>query len=165
VFQIETQLNIVGKRSGEGFVAHKATLVTSLSRCVKDRLTLMDITIGRKGFATFIKSLSGSNIVKVVPASPDNGKKLLKVVCGANTSILADGAWIGEKTPMTFADVIACPHNSVMPNMSSVELAEAITRVLPFTSDEENRPQLQCVLFKAGGGVLEVVAADGFAVT
>lgn len=152
----------MGKRSGEGFVAHKATLVTRLSRCVEDRLTLMDITIGRKGFATFVKALSGSNIVKVVPASPENGSKLLKVVCGANTSILADGAWIGEKTPMTFADVIACPHNSVMPNMSSVELAEAITRVLPFTSDEENRPILQNVLFKAGGGVLELIASNGF---
>jgi hypothetical protein len=54
----------------------------------------MDFTIGRKGFLTYIKSLGGSNIVKVVPAngsasgSQANGQKRLEVVCGANTSSL-----------------------------------------------------------------------------
>jgi hypothetical protein len=38
------QLNIVGKRSGEGFVAHKAKLVNALSRALADRLLLMDFT-------------------------------------------------------------------------------------------------------------------------
>lgn len=144
-------------------MAHKATLVTALSRCVADRVTLMDFTIGRKGFATFVKALSGSNIVKIVPASPaGNGDKLLKVVCGATTSTLSDGVWIGEKTPQSFADVIVSPSNIVNPNMSSLELAEAISRVLPFTSVDENRAVLQNVLFKAGGGNLELIASDGF---
>ena len=47
--QIE-QLNIEGKRSGEGFVAHKATLVNALSRALAERVVLIDFTIGRKGF-------------------------------------------------------------------------------------------------------------------
>jgi hypothetical protein len=38
--QITEQLNIVGKRSGEGFVAHKAKLVNALSRALADRLLL-----------------------------------------------------------------------------------------------------------------------------
>jgi DNA polymerase-3 subunit beta len=161
------QLNIVGKRSGEGFVAHKAKLANALSRCMADRVTLMDFTIGRRGLLNYIKALGGSNIVKIVPAP--NGKasgeqiaeKRLKVVCGANVSLIADGAWIREKTPMVFADVRVSPHNIVNPNISSVELAEALNRVLPFTSDDEKRPILQCVLVKANGGKLVLVASDG----
>ena len=45
------QLNIEGKRSGEGFVAHKAMLVNALSRAIADRVVLMDITLGLKGFS------------------------------------------------------------------------------------------------------------------
>ena len=48
------QLNIVGKRSGDGFVAHKSVLVSALSRALAERVVLMDFTIGRKGF---LKSL------------------------------------------------------------------------------------------------------------
>ena len=47
--QIE-QLNIEGKRSGSGFIAHKANLVSALSRALAERVLLMDLTIGRKGF-------------------------------------------------------------------------------------------------------------------
>ncbi|GAH61124.1 unnamed protein product, partial [marine sediment metagenome] len=96
--QIGQQLNIVGKRSGEGFVAHKAMLANTLSKCLADRLTLMDRTIGRKGLLNYIKALGGSNVVKIVPASTNGNAsdsqvadKRLKVVCGANTSFLADG--------------------------------------------------------------------------
>ena len=62
------QLNIVGKRSGEGFVAHKAMLVSALSRALADRVMLMDLTIGRKGFVGYLKALGGSNVVKIACA-------------------------------------------------------------------------------------------------
>ena len=163
------QLNLVGKRSGEGFVAHKATLVNALSRTLADRVLLMDYTLGRKGFLGYIKALSGSNVVKIVPAGTNGdaseaqvADKRLKVVCGAITGYLEDSAWIGEKTPYAMADVRVSPNNVVKPNIGSLELAEALNRVLPFTSGDDARPVLQCVLFKAGGGKLELVGADGF---
>jgi len=161
------QLNIVGKRSGDGFVTHKATLVNALSRVMAERLLLMDFTIGRKGFAGYIKALAGSNIVKIVPANGNASgsqvtDKRLKVVCGANTSYLEDTAWVGDKTSMTFAEVKISPCNIVKPNIGSIELAEAFNRVLPFTATAENRPTLQCVLFVAGEAKLKLVSADGF---
>jgi len=128
----------------------------------------MDFTIGRKGFLTYLKSLGGSNIVKVVPASVSasgsqtNGHKRLKVVCGANTSYLDDMAWVGEKTPLTLCDVRVSPSNSVKPNLGALELSEALSRVMPFTAKEDNRPVLQCVLFKVAEGKLTLVSADGF---
>ena len=65
------QVNIAGKRSGEGFVAHKDTLANALSRVLAERVALFndDVTIGRKGFLGYLKALAGSNIVKVVPAN------------------------------------------------------------------------------------------------
>ena len=156
------------KQTGDGFVAHKAMLVNALSRASADRLMLLDFTIGRKGFLGYVKSLAGSNVIKVVPASVSasgertNGHKRLKVVCGANTSYLDDLAWIGDKTPMTIADVRVSPSNTVKPNMGATELAEALTRVLPFTARDDNRPVLQCVNFEAGEGKLTMVSADGF---
>ncbi|MCX6010298.1 MAG: DNA polymerase III subunit beta, partial [Chloroflexi bacterium] len=162
------QLNIVGKRSGEGFVAHKAKLVNALSRALGDRLLLMGFTIGRKGLLGYIKALSGSNIVKIVPSANGSASeaqaaaKRLKVVCGATTSYLEDTAWIGDKTPMTLAEIRVCPDNSVKPNLGSLELSEAISRVLPFTAKDEKRPVLQCVLFRAKEGKLSLVASDGF---
>jgi DNA polymerase-3 subunit beta len=162
------QLNIEGKRSGDGFVAHKAMLVNALSRTLAERLMLLDFTIGRKGFLGYLKALAGSNVVKVVPASVDasgtqvNGHKKLKVVCGANTSYLNDLAWVGDKTPLTLADIRVSPNNSIKPNMGAIELSEALTRVLPFTAKDDNRPVLQCVNFVAKGGKLTMVSADGF---
>jgi len=162
------QLNIVGKRSGDGFVAHKATLVNALSRVMAERLLLMDFTIGRKGFAGYIKALSGSNIVKIVPSTNGSASgerasdKRLKVVCGAHTSYLEDTAWVGDKTPMTFAEVRISPNNTVKPNIGSIELAEALNRVLPFAATDDARPVLQCVKFIAGEGKLKLVSADGF---
>jgi hypothetical protein len=143
-------------------------LVNALSRALAERLMLLDFTIGRKGFLGYLKALAGSNVIKVVPASVDasgtqvNGYRGLKVVCGANTSYLDDLAWVGEKTPLTLADVRISPNNTVKPNIGSLELAEALTRVLTFTAKEDNRPVLQCVLFKAGEGKLKLVSADGF---
>jgi DNA polymerase-3 subunit beta len=158
----------VGKRSGDGFVSHKATLVNALSRVMAERLLLLDFTIGRKGFAGYIKALSGSNIVKIVPSTNGSASgerasdKRLKVVCGANTSHLEDTAWVGDKTPMSFAEVRISPNNTVKPNIGSIELAEALNRVLPFTATDDKRPVLQCVKFVAGEGKLKLVSADGF---
>jgi len=161
------QLNIEGKRSGEGFVAHKAMLVSALSRALADRVMLMDLTIGRKGLLGYLKALGGSNIVKVTPngsASGErtNGHKRLKVICGANTSYLADNEWIGEKTPLTLCDVRVSPSNTVKPNVGASELAEALARVIPFTAKGDERPILQCVNFVAKDGKLTLVSADGF---
>jgi len=131
-------------------------------------VVLIDFTIGRKGFLTYLKSLGGSNIVKIVPSngsaseSQANGQKRLKVVCGANTSYLDDMAWVGEKTPLTLCDVRVSPSNTVKPNLGALELSEALSRVMPFTAKEDNRPVLQCVLFKVAEGKLTMVSADGF---
>ncbi len=137
-------------------VAHKATLVNALSRALAERVVLMDFTIGRKGFVAYLKSLGGSNVIKIVPSASvgasglqANGEKRLKVICGSNTSYLDDMAWVGEKTPLTLCD------NEAMRAVSSL-------RVLPFTAKEDNRPVLQCVLFRVKDGKLTMVSADGF---
>lgn len=166
VRQIE-QLNIEGKRSGSGFVTHKAVLVNALSRALAERVMLLDFTIGRKGFLSYLKALGGSNIVKVIPASGDASEtqvtgKRLKVICGANTSHLEDMAWIGDKTPLTMCDVRISPRNTVSPNLGAIELAEALSRVLPFTSSEDNRPVFQCVLMRLQDDKLTLVGADGY---
>jgi len=166
VFKIE-QLNIVGKRSGSGVVAHKATLVNALSRALSERVMLLDFTIGRRGLLGYLKALSGSNIVKIVPdggsaSEVRTSDKRLKVTCGSNTSYLEDLAWVGDKTPMTLCEVRISPNRIVKPNIGGLELAEALNRVLPFTAKEDNRPVLQCVLFRAKEGKLTLVSADGF---
>jgi hypothetical protein len=128
---------------------------------------LNDFTIGRKGFLTYLKSLGGSNIVKVVPAGGNASgvrvtDKRLKVVCGTNTSFLDDMAWIGDKTPLSLCEVRVSPSNTVSPNLGALELSEALSRVVPFTSKEDTRPVLQCVLFRVADGKLTIVSADGF---
>ena len=116
----------MGKRSGEGFIAHKAVLTDALERAVAERVTLNDVTIGRKGFIGYLKALGGSNIVKVVPSSNGSASesqaakdKRLKVICGASVSYLADGAWIGDKTPLSFAAIRVSPSNLVKPNIGA----------------------------------------------
>jgi DNA polymerase-3 subunit beta len=162
------QLNIEGKRSGEGFVAHKANLVNALSRALAERVMLLDFSIGRKGFLSYLKSLGGSNVVKVVPSSNGNASasrvadKRLKVVCGSNTSYLEDSAWIGDKTPLTICEVRVTPKTRVQPNLGAIELSEALSRVLPFTTKEDSKPVLRCVLFRVKDGKLTLVSADGF---
>jgi len=129
---------------------------------------LVDFTIGRKGFLGYLKALAGSNVVKVVPAHVDasvsqvNGHKGLKVVCGSNTSYLEDLAWVGDKTPLTLAEVRVSPNNAVKPNIGAIELAEALNRVMPFTATDDARPVLNCVNFVAKEGKLTLVSADGF---
>jgi hypothetical protein len=169
------QVNIEGKRSGEGFVAHKDQLVNALSRAQGERVTLFDsdVTLGRKGFYAYLKALAGSNIVKIIPAN-DNASgsqviaKGLKVVCGSHESYLPDGAWIskGKKTvPYTFVQVRVSPSNAVMPNLGSVELAEALSKVLPFTSTDEQRPVLQMVRLYQKDGKLTLTGCDGFSLS
>ena len=114
-------MNIEGKRSGDGFVAHKGMLVSALSRALADRVVLMDLTIGRKGLLGYLKALGGSNVVKVIPSNGSASEvqatdKRLKVICGANTSYLADNEWVGDKTPLTLCDVRVSPSNSVKPH-------------------------------------------------
>ena len=162
------QLNIEGKRSGEGFIAHKALLVNALSKAIADRVILNDVTLGRKGLLGYLKALGGSNVIKVTPSngsasrSQANGHKRLKVICGANASYLADNEWIGDKTPLTLCQVRVSPSNSVKPNIGTAELAETLSRLLPFTARDDNRPVLQCVNLVAKGGKLTLVSADGF---
>jgi DNA polymerase-3 subunit beta len=162
------QLNIEGKRSGSGFIAHKAVLVDALSRAVADRVVLMDITLGCKGLLGYLKALGGSNIVKIIPStdsasgSQANGHKRLKVICGNNTSYLSDSEWVGEKTPLNFCAVRISPKNSVKPNIGAGELAETLGRVLPFTTSDDARPILNCVNLVAKDGKLTMVSADGY---
>ncbi|QYY58803.2 DNA polymerase III subunit beta [Dehalococcoides mccartyi] len=84
------------------------------------------------------------------------------MVCGANTSYLDDMAWVGDKTPLTLCDVRVSPSNTVKPNLGALELSEALSRVVPFTAKEDNRPVLQSVLFKVADGKLTLVSADGY---
>jgi len=128
---------------------------------------MMDLTIGRKGLLGYLKAVGGSNVVKVIPSNGNASEvrvtdKRLKVICGANTSYLADNEWIGDKTPLTFAEVRVSPSNSVKPNVGASELAEALNRVLPFTSKDDARPVLACVNFVAKDGKLTLVSADGY---
>ena len=91
------QLNIEGKRSGEGFVSHKAKLVSALSRALADRVLLVDLTIGRKGFLGYLKALGGSNIVKVVPFRV-NPQTVVPAGCG----LLIKGLrWYAAQIPVT----------------------------------------------------------------
>ena len=161
------QLNIVGKRSGDGFVAHKATLVNALLSVSAERVELCDITVGRRALLGYLKALGGSNAVKVVPSSGGDSvshttEKAIKVICGHNVGYLADSWGVGEKTPMTFCQLRVSPHNAVVPNLGASELAEALSRVLPFTAKDDARPVLQCVNIVAKGGKLTMASADGF---
>ncbi len=126
-----------------------------------------DTTIGKRGFLSYLKALAGSNIVKVIPANGSasdlqaNGKGL-KVVCGNHQSCIPDGAWLKDKTPFTFCQVRVSPSYAVMPNLGGNELAEALSRVLPFANTDDARPVLQCVKVAQKEGKLILIAADGF---
>ena len=141
-------------------------------------MVLLDFTIGRKGLLNYLRSLSGSNIVKIVPdgsgasASQATAKRQIKVVCGATTSHISDKAWIKEPTaskgtvrggtPLTVCEVRVSSSSAIVPNIGTTELAEALNRVLPFTAKEESRPVLGSVFFVAKEGKLHLVGADGF---
>jgi DNA polymerase III sliding clamp (beta) subunit (PCNA family) len=49
-----------------------------------------------------------------------------------------------------------------MPNLGGNELADALSRVLPFTDADDARPVLQCVKVVQKDGKLTLIAADGF---
>ncbi len=160
---------MAGKRSGDGFVAHKDTLVNALSRVLAERVTLFDedVTIGRKGFLGYLKALAGSNIVKIVPANGNaSGEQVtdkgVKVVCGSHQSNIPNGAWLKEKMPFTFSQIRISPSNAIMPNLGGAELAEALSRVVPFASTDEARPSLQTVRFYRKDSNLTLTASDGF---
>lgn len=160
---------MAGKRSGDGFVAHKDTLVNALSRVLAERVTLFDddVTLGRRGFFAYLKALAGSNIVKIVPANGNaSGSQVtdkgVKVICGSHQSYLPNGAWLKEKTPLTFSQIRVSPCNAVMPNLGGAELAEALSRVVPFTSTDEKRKVLQTVRFYLKDRKLTLTGADGF---
>ena len=167
------QLNIEGKRSGEGFVVSLVALVVALSRALSAKVEVIGLRMGRKGLLAYLKALGGSNIVKVVPDSGDGAsesqpaEKRLKVVCGANTGHLEDGAWTTDN--MAFADICevrVSPRVVVVPNVGALELAEALARVIPFAAKGkeavEAKPVLGCVRFGATDGKLTLVGADGF---
>jgi hypothetical protein len=126
-----------------------------------------ETNIGRKGFLSYLKALAGSNMVKVIPANSIASKlqangKGLKVVCGNHQSYVSDEAWLKDKTPFTFCQVRVSPSYAVMPNLGGNELAEALSRVLPFTNTDDARPVLQCVKVVQKDGKLTLIAADGF---
>jgi len=126
-----------------------------------------ETSIGRKGFLSYLKALAGGNVVKVIPANGSasglqaNGKGL-KVVCGSHQSYISDGAWLKDKTPFTFCQVRVSPSYAVMPNLGGNELADALSRVLPFTDADDARPVLQCVKAVQKDGKLTLIATDGF---
>ena len=140
-----------------------------------ERVNLLGLTVGRKGLLGYLKAVGGSNIIKVTPSNGSASgsqatDKRLKVICGANTSYLSDGAWVkqasgrgkGKTTAFTLCEVRVSPNNAVKPNVGATELAEALNRVLPFTARDGSRPVLACVNFTAKDGRLTLVGADGF---
>ena len=44
----------MGKRSGDGFIAHKERLVSALSRAQAPKVAVINITLGRKGFLSYL---------------------------------------------------------------------------------------------------------------
>ncbi len=165
-------MNIEGKRSGEGFVSDRQRLVGALLRAQAPRIEVLDLTLGRRGFLNYIRLLGGSNIVKIVPNSngvaseSQSTAKRLKVICGNHTGYLDNESWITQKSEFKrnydICQVRVTPHDSVKPNLGAIELAEALSRVIPFTAREDIRPVLQCVHFVQKEGKLTLSASDGF---
>ena len=162
------QLNIEGKRSGEGFVCHRERLVSALSRAQAPKARIGDIELGRKGFLNYLQALGGSNVVKVTPnggaSEAQATAKGLKVICGRNTSHILDGAWITDKDRLSdTCEIRVSPNGSVIPNLGAMELAEALSRVIPFAvGKKDERPVLNCVRFAQGEGKLTLTTADGY---
>jgi DNA polymerase-3 subunit beta len=170
------QLNIEGKRSGAGFIAHRERLVQALSRAQAPKVEVIDIELGRKGLLNYLRLLGGTNIVRIVPSNGDaspsrmgraSGERVadkrLKVVCGSNTGYLEDGAWVTEK--IKYEDICqlrVSPNSSIKPNLGGTELAEALSRVIPFAAKGDDRPVLGCIRFAQKDGKLTLTSADGF---
>jgi len=163
------QLNIEGKRSGDGFVCHRERLVSALSKAQAPKVEVVNLVLGRKGLLNYLRLLGGSNVVKIIPSNggaseSQTADKRLKVICGSNTGYLEDEAWVAEG--MKYSDtcqVRVSPHNSVTPNLGGIELAEALSKVLPFAAPKKDeRMALKCVRFAQKEGKLTLTACDGF---
>ncbi|MEM4726433.1 MAG: DNA polymerase III subunit beta, partial [Nitrososphaerales archaeon] len=162
------QLNIEGKRSGEGFVCHRERLINALSRAQAPKIEVIDTILGRKGLLNYLKALGGSNVVKIVPCGSASelraAQRGLKVICGANISYLEDGAWVTEAIRLgEICQVRVTSKNRVMPNLGALELAEALSRVIPFAeSGKEARQIFKCLRFVKKEGKPTIIATDGY---
>jgi hypothetical protein len=162
------QLNIEGKRSGEGFICHRERLASALSRAQAPKARIGDIELGRKGFLNYLKALGGSNVIKVTPngsaSEAQAAEKGLRVVCGSNTGYLPDKAWVSDKDGFgETCEIRVSPNGSVVPNLGAIELAEALSRVIPFAASKtEQRPVLNCVRFAKGNGKLTLTTSDAY---
>ena len=162
------QLNIEGKRSGEGFICHRERLANALSRAQAPKARINDIELGRKGFLNYLRALGGSNVIKVTPSGGASeaqaADKGLRIVCGSNTGYLPDKAWVSDKDGFgDTCEIRVSPNGSVIPNLGAIELAEALSRVIPFAAGKtEQRPILGCVRFAQGNGKLTLATSDAY---
>ena len=104
----------------------------------------------------YLKALT-SNIVKIVPQGEG-----LKIVCGDNEASIPNGAWLGKDTPHSYCQIKVSPDTAISPNIGSIELAEALARVIPFATTDDARPVLRCVKVTQKEGKLILATADGF---
>lgn len=164
------QLNIEGKRSGNGFVCHRATLIEALTRAQLPKVELIGVNVGRTGLISYLKTLAGSNIVKIIPAggsASENTRateKRLKVICGSSTGYLTEGTWVTEKLKSFGACQLKVTSASpITPNLGSSELSQAIARVIPFAEKGESaRPVLRCLSITGKDGNLVLAGSDGY---
>ena len=162
------QLNIEGKRSGEGFICHRERLVNALSRAQAPKARINDIELGRKGFLNYLRALGGSNVIKITPSGSASeaqaAEKSLRIVCGSNTGCLPDNAWVSDKDVSgATCEIRVSPNASVVPNIGAIELAQALSMIIPFAAGKaEQRPVLSCVRFAQGGGKLTLTATDAY---
>jgi len=127
-----------------------------------------DIELGRKGFLNYLRALGGSNVVKVTPSGSASeaqaAEKGLRIVCGSNTGYLPDKAWVSDKESIgETCEIRVSPNASVVPNVGAIELAQALSMIIPFAAGKaEQRPVLSCVRFAQGSGKLTLTATDAY---
>jgi hypothetical protein len=164
------QLNIMGKRSGQGFVANRNLLVGGLNRMNSERVNLCGVTVGRRGLANYLRALAGGNIVKIQPATLDDSErqhvKGIKLVCGSSQGFIEANGYTNDKMPMTFCNLSIESQYSVEPNIGASELGEAVKRVLPFVCTNkaklEAEPITGCLRLLANGKELSIAGTDKF---
>ncbi|MBI2858547.1 MAG: hypothetical protein HYX90_05655 [Chloroflexi bacterium] len=159
------ELNLEGQLKGGGLITQKATLVNALSKSLAGRITVMDFTFGRTGLVKYVESLSEGEI-EITPHDGDASEsplvaKRLKVVCGANTAMLKNMAWVNKKTPLTICDVRIGPQIFVQPNVDTAKLSQALARVLRFASTRDVMEFTRWILVRARDGKLTILASDG----
>ena len=112
----------MGKRSGEGFVAHKATLVNALSRALADRVTLMDLTIGDG---------------KIVLANPDDkGQAELVADTDGQGKVRIDGQYLTQALKACGGMVEFKLTNAYSPTLFSSDGYQLV--VMPMLTNEAN---------------------------